>query len=95
MDSGDDTDAIKMNSTLESFSENAWDNYQELPYTSISDDPTEEKLDDSLLPWPDTLDFEEDFDLDHTFGAKSSGFKSALVILLLFQYYSCCCHRQM
>lgn len=71
LDSGDDTDAAAkvMNSTLESL-ENAWDYYQEPRYTSISDDPNEEKLDDSILPWPDTLEFEEDFDLDHTFGAK-------------------------
>ena len=67
----DDNDAGKvMNTTIESFSENAWDYYQELRYTSISDDPTEEKLDDSVLPWQDTLEFEEDFDLDHPFGAK-------------------------
>ena len=47
----DDTDGVQklMNSTLESFSENAWDHFQDLPYTDISEDPTEEKLDDTAL----------------------------------------------
>ncbi|XP_074662995.1 uncharacterized protein LOC141915384 isoform X2 [Tubulanus polymorphus] len=40
-----------MNSTIESFSETAWDNYQDLPYQTISEGGIEEKLDDSHLQW--------------------------------------------
>ena len=50
-----------MNSTIESFSENAWDNYQDPLYPTMSDDPMEEKLDDSKLLWEEnSLDFEDD-----------------------------------
>lgn len=62
-----------MNSTMESFSENAWDNYQDPPYQVISDDPTEEKLDDSALQWDQNLEFEEDFRLDCAFGSGLKG----------------------
>ena len=54
-----------MNSTMESFSENAWDNYQDPPYHVTSDDPTEERLDDSALQWEHNLEFEEDFHLGY------------------------------
>ncbi len=43
---------------------------QDPPYQSISDDPDEEKLDDSTLPWEQTLEFEEDFALDASFGSR-------------------------
>lgn len=43
---------------------------QDPPYQSISDDPDEEKLDDSTLPWEQSLEFEEDFQLDATFGSR-------------------------
>ena len=62
-----------MNSTMESFSENAWDNYQDPPYQVASDEPPEEKLDDSSLQWEQTLEFEEDFHLDRRFGSDLRG----------------------
>ena len=52
-----------MNSTVESFSENAWDNYQAAPYSCISSDPGVEKLDPGHLQadWEHNLEFEDDF----------------------------------
>ena len=71
----DDTDAVSrsMNSTVESFSENAWDNYQASPYACISSDPGEEKLDPSHLQadWDHNLEYEEDFGYDQSFGAQA------------------------
>jgi hypothetical protein len=56
-----------LNSTIESFSENAWDNYQD-PYPTVSEDGNEEKLDDSHLQWEastlsSTFEFDDDFQL--------------------------------
>ena len=36
----------------------------------MSDDPTEEKLDDSNLQWEHTLEFDDEFHLDRTYVAK-------------------------
>lgn len=57
-------------------SEQAWDNYQVAPYSSVSEDPAEEKLDASHLAsadWEHNLEFEEDFHLDSTFGSGLRG----------------------
>ncbi|ELT91753.1 hypothetical protein CAPTEDRAFT_223168 [Capitella teleta] len=63
----DDTDCVaqSLNSTIESFSEHAWDNYQASPYPTASDDPDEEKLDASRLQedWDGLEDYDEDFSL--------------------------------
>ena len=71
----DGTDEL-LNSTA-SFSEHAWDNYQDPPYPSVSEDPTEEKLDDSHLQWDHTsLEFEDDFDLNSNRPGRKSPDKS-------------------
>ncbi|XP_064623681.1 uncharacterized protein LOC135485513 isoform X2 [Lineus longissimus] len=66
-----------LNSTIESFSENAWDNYQD-PYPTVSEDGNEEKLDDSHLQWEastlsSTFEFDDDFQLSDR-KKKSSGY---------------------
>ena len=72
-----DACATQLNSTVDSFSEQAWDNYQVPPYSSVSEDPNEEKLDASRIigEWEHNLDFEEDFHLDSRFGSGFRGQK--------------------
>ncbi|CAH1791757.1 unnamed protein product [Owenia fusiformis] len=79
--SADNTDDL-INSTVESFSEEAWDNYQigytalkySAPmYTSVSEDPNEEKLTDTALQW-EPSEYEEDFDFKYA--ASLGGNKS-------------------
>lgn len=50
--------------------------FQDPPYASVSDDPTEEKMDDSALQWDQMLEFEDDFQLDCTFGSGLRGHRS-------------------
>ncbi|XP_013384395.1 uncharacterized protein LOC106154553 [Lingula anatina] len=73
----DDTDEL-LNSTVESFSEHAWDPYQDPPYQVVTSDDNEEKLDDSHLTWENEDNFEFDDDYIKDSGMFSAEFLSAM-----------------